>query len=71
MGSRFATALRRFLDDSRELQERMALLNRPWEETYLHWSGNELHGELIPPRGACRSVTRGGWCPASSSRTDW
>jgi hypothetical protein len=56
--------------DHVELQERMALLSRPWEEEYLHWSGTgaqrRLHGSVPPPRPDRRySVTRGGWCPGS------
>jgi hypothetical protein len=45
------------------------LLNRPWEEEYLHWSfdgaGWHLHGQLSPPDNVRRySVTSTGWCPA-------
>lgn len=51
-----------------ELSERAALLNRPWEEDYLHWSpdgsGWQLHGWLVPPARRRRSVTGSGWCPA-------
>jgi hypothetical protein len=58
-----------------ELQERMALLNRPWEETFLHWSGEgpdrQLHGSVPPPRADRRySVTRGGWCPGSGQPSE-
>jgi hypothetical protein len=65
---RFSRRIRRFVADQAELHERLALLNRPWEETFLHWSGDaddlHLHGHVSPPRdGRRRSVTRGGWCP--------
>ncbi|NMI01372.1 hypothetical protein [Pseudonocardia acidicola] len=52
----------------RELEERRALLDRPWEEDFLHWArgeaGWELHGRIAPPpRWRSRSVTSTGWCP--------
>ena len=52
----------------RELEERRNLLNRPWEEEFLHWAHDEhgwhLHGHKIPPsRSRTRSVTSTGWCP--------
>ena len=52
------------VEEQVELQERLALRNRPWAEEYLHWSADgELHGRLVPPAGWRRfSVTRGGWC---------
>lgn len=55
---------RAFLDEQRELQERLALINRPWEEEFLHWTGDGgLHGRHAPPAdGRRRGVTRGGWC---------
>jgi hypothetical protein len=64
-------ATRQFLADQAELHERLALMNRPWEERFLHWSGDpdspRLHGSVPPPRdGRRRSVTRGGWCPGLS-----
>jgi hypothetical protein len=47
-----------------ELQERLLLLNRPWEEELLHWADGELHGSVVPPQDARRrSVTGAGWCP--------
>jgi hypothetical protein len=63
-----AVKLRNFLAEQRELQQRLALLNRPWEEHYLHWAGTgsecRLHGSIVPPAdGRRRSVTAGGWCP--------
>jgi hypothetical protein len=70
--------LREFLAVQVELHERMALLDRPWEEEFLHWAGDdghELHGRLVPPPGPHRSTTRSGWCPGlarnhgASSRT--
>ncbi|KAA9150717.1 hypothetical protein FPZ12_040545 [Amycolatopsis acidicola] len=64
MSGNFLTRLREFLATQAELAERQALLNRPWEEEFLHWSRDgELHGHLIPPRGRPRGVTRDGWCP--------
>jgi hypothetical protein len=56
--------LRDAVEEQSELQERVALLNRPWAEEYLHWSAEgELHGSLVPPPGWRRySVTRSGWC---------
>ena len=51
--------------DVRELDQRLALLARPWDEELLHWSagprGRELHGAFVPPaaRAAC---TGRGWC---------
>jgi hypothetical protein len=62
-------ALRRFWAEQAEIHERIVLLNRPWEEDYLHWSGAGaeacLHGQLLPPNDRRHSVTRGGWCAAS------
>ncbi len=69
--------LREFLAVQVELHERVALLDRPWEEEFLHWARDErgwhLHGQLTPPRRRTTSVTSGGWCPglsASSYRMD-
>jgi hypothetical protein len=61
--------LRDSVEGQVELQERLALLNRPWAEEYLHWSAEgELHGHLVPPAGWRRfSVTRGGWCQGQLS----
>jgi len=57
-------AVRAFWAEQNELQERLLLLNRPWEEEYLHWADGELHGSVAPPaNGRQRSVTRSGWCP--------
>lgn len=57
--------LREFLAVQVELHERVALLNRPWEEEFLHWAGDgrELHGRFVPPPGRPHSTTRSGWCP--------
>lgn len=63
--------LRDAVAEHAELQERLALLNRPWAEDYLHWSAidGELHGHLLPPPGWRRySVTRHGWCQKNYSR---
>ncbi len=51
-----------------ELSERRALLDRPWEEEFLHWAydGHNwiLHGHRLPAPGKrSRSVTSTGWCP--------
>jgi hypothetical protein len=53
-----------------ELQERLLLLNRPWEEEFLHWADGELHGSVVPPAdGRRRSVTGAGWCPGGQLAT--
>jgi hypothetical protein len=54
--------LREFLAVQVELHERMALLDRPWEEEFLHWCGGELHGWRLPPPGRRIGTTRDGWC---------
>ena len=48
-----------------ELEQRRELLDRPWEEDFLHWAADgTLHGERVPPGGRRRySTTSGGWCP--------
>ncbi len=60
-------AFQEFLAGQCELQERLALINSPWEEEFFHWgSDGALHGHLAPPAdGRRRSVTRGGWCPGA------
>jgi hypothetical protein len=60
-------AFQEFLAGQRELQERLLLINRPWEEELLHWGPDgELHGHLAPPAdGRRRSVTQDGWCPGA------
>ena len=62
---------RAFWAGYRELEERQALLRRPWEEDLLHWSFDgqtwHLHGHLDPPLGRRRSTTSTGWCPAVSA----
>ncbi len=55
-------ALRDFLAVQIELHERTALRDRPWEEEFLHWSGDELHGYRLPPTGRRLGTTRSGWC---------
>lgn len=66
--SRILTELREFANTQAELAQRQDLLNRPWEEEYLHWAFDGerwgLHGNLAPPRGRRRSTTGSGWCPA-------
>lgn len=62
---RVVRATREFFREQQEIQERLLLLNRPWEEELLHWSADgELHGRFAPRTTKRRhSVTRGGWCP--------
>jgi hypothetical protein len=64
---RLLARLRHFNATQIELHERLLLLNRPWEEHFLHWSWNgydwQLHGHLPPPSGRRRSTTSTGWCP--------
>lgn len=46
-----------------ELWERWVLLNRPWEEDWLHWAADgRLHGTCPPPDHRRHSVTSTGWC---------
>jgi hypothetical protein len=70
--ARIAGWLREFHAAQQELLERRLLINRPWEEKYLHWSydGTEwqLHGHLPPPTKRRCSTTRGGWCPANANQ---
>ena len=52
----------------RELEEGRDLLNRPWDEEFLHWAYDgqqwHLHGHRLPAVGKrSRSVTSSGWCP--------
>ena len=56
--------LREFQAAQAEMQDRLWLLNHPWEEELLHWGWDgELHGRYEPPPGRRRySVTRTGWC---------
>ncbi|MBV8997355.1 MAG: hypothetical protein JO287_27495 [Pseudonocardiales bacterium] len=68
---RLIDRLRQVLADVRELEERRALLDRPWEEDLLHWAhgeqGWQLHGQFIPPaRRRTSSATSRGWCPRLS-----
>jgi hypothetical protein len=60
--------------EMRELHERRALVDRPWEEDYLHWvrdgQGWQLHGHLLPPRRRHTSVTSAGWCLGLSGAVD-
>jgi hypothetical protein len=56
-------AVRDFWTVQVELQERLILINRPWEQELLHWSDGELHGCVAPRAdGRRRSVSPGGWC---------
>ncbi len=65
--------LQRLTADLRELEERRGLLDRPWEEDFLHWAceddGWQLHGHIVPPpRRRTSSVTSQGWCPGTAAR---
>ena len=56
------------------LHERRQLLDRPWEEDFLHWHRDgdrwELHGEHAPPADGRRHSTTGdGWCPGVLPRS--
>jgi hypothetical protein len=67
MVDRMRAALRRFGADQVEMHERLALLNRPWAEEMLHWSGTgddaRLHGRFAPPADRrLHSTTHRGWC---------
>ena len=60
--------VREFFSTQESIYERQLLLNRPWEEEFLHWSWTGerwvLHAHIIPPPGRHhRSTTRDGWCP--------
>jgi hypothetical protein len=69
---RLGAFLREFDAEVTELHERQRLLNRPWEEEFLHWAYDgeawHLHGHLTPPDDRRRrSVTSSGWCPGLRS----
>jgi hypothetical protein len=56
-------SVREFCAVQVELQERLILADRPWEQELLHWADGELHGRVAPPDdGRRRSVTADGWC---------
>lgn len=64
----FLFRLRDFNATQVELHERLLLLNRPWEEEFMHWAYDgrawELHGhQLPPPDGRRHGATARGWCP--------
>jgi hypothetical protein len=68
---RVAEWLHGFSADLRELGERQVLLDRPWEEDFLHWArdgqGWQLHGHIVaPPQRRASSVTSQGWCPGTA-----
>ncbi len=68
---RVAKWLHGFSADLRELEERRVLLDRPWEEDFLHWARDEqgwqLHGHFVPPPlRRASSVTSQGWCPGAT-----
>ena len=69
---RLVQRLRQGLGDLHEIEERRVLLDRPWEEDFLHWArddhGWQLHGRFAPPPWRrTSSVTTQGWCPGLSS----
>ncbi|GAA2359928.1 hypothetical protein GCM10009854_43550 [Saccharopolyspora halophila] len=54
-----------------EAEERRQLLQRPWEESVLHWSWQGdtwvLHGRYPPPDDCWRyGTTSWGWCQGRS-----
>ncbi|GAA4848790.1 hypothetical protein GCM10023201_46020 [Actinomycetospora corticicola] len=66
------SGLARFWAEQKEMSERLSLLERPWEEQYLHWAFEDgeivLHGEFMPSRKRRMSTTRGGWCRRAAGR---
>lgn len=55
-----------FFTQGIELQERLLLINRPWEEGLLHRSADgQLHGHTAP-HGGQHSTTDSGWCSGRS-----
>lgn len=65
-GRRLLRTACRIVCDVYEWEQRRVLLDRPWEEDFLHWvhdqDGWHLHGHLPPPRGRCPCPTAAGWC---------
>lgn len=63
--------IHQFWTEQNEIQERLLLLNRPWEEDFTHWAQDgHLHGHLTPPdNGKRNSVTSTGWCPGLRHRS--
>lgn len=54
--------LRTLFTEGVELQERLLLINRPWEEQLLHRSADgHVHGHTAPRPGQ-HSTTGSGWC---------
>lgn len=73
--ARLLARLREFHATQVELQQRLWLLNQPWEEEFLHWASDaghwKLHGHVLPPPdGKRHSVTSRGWCPGSRRARD-
>lgn len=64
---RLTDRLRDLWITQRELHERRDLLDRPWEEEFLHWAFDgeswRLHGTLMPPTRGRHRTTGSGWCP--------
>jgi hypothetical protein len=72
--SRGIAWVRRRVAVQEALHERRQLLDRPWEEDFLHWHRDgdtwQLHGEHAPPAdGRRRSTTSDGWCPGAVPRS--
>lgn len=65
---RMLHSLREFYAAYARIHERQSLLNRPWEEDFLHFARDgSVHGHLLSPSdGRRRSVTSDGWCPGCS-----
>jgi hypothetical protein len=57
---------RQFNADQVEIRQRLWLINRPWEEEFLHWAYDghqwQLHGFRTPPDNRHRATTSSGWC---------
>ena len=71
-GRKVIQAVCRIAGDAYEWEQRRMLIDRPWEEDFLHWVREQdawrLHGHLTPPRGRRRCTTSSGWCPGQSRR---
>lgn len=65
MTDRLLDHVRTWWADVRELDQRLALLARPWDEELLHWAagpqGWELHGSYLPSSARAARTDRG-WC---------
>jgi hypothetical protein len=60
---RLWTALKQGTEDQKYLSEKQALLDRPWEEDFLHFGlDGSIHGRFVPPNNRRLSTTADGWC---------